>query len=68
MTKEEFINLAVSTGYSNKITATEYVEGKDKLTDKDFIEVYRTYEIKKRLEFKIDDDKILRGRVLWNIK
>lgn len=41
MDKAEFIRNAVRCGYCSKKIAEEYAEGKDTLTDDDFIEVYR---------------------------
>lgn len=42
MTKEEFIKNCQSLGYCTKKDAEKYCEGKDELTDDDFIEVYRS--------------------------
>ena len=44
MEKAEFIKLAVRCGYCSKKIAEEYAEGKDTLSDDDFIEVYRKEE------------------------
>ena len=49
MTKEEFIKNCQSLGYCTKKEAEKYCEGKDELTDDDFIEVHRSakeYQIK----------------------
>lgn len=40
MTKEEFVIACVRSGYATKAVAQCYAEGKEDLTDKDFIEVY----------------------------
>ena len=46
MTKEEFIKLAVDSGYCNKGLAREYADaaGRENFTEEDFIEVSRQYE------------------------
>lgn len=45
MTKEEFIKLAVDSGYCNKGLAREYAAaGREDFTEEDFIEVSRQYE------------------------
>ena len=44
MTKEEFIKNCRSMGYCSKEIATKYCEGKEELTDDDYIEVYRMAE------------------------
>ena len=41
MTKNEFIKNCTSLGYCSKEVAEEYCKGKDKLSDDDYIEVYR---------------------------
>ena len=41
MTREEFIRAATNSGYCRKRTAREYVDGKESLTEGDFIQVYR---------------------------
>ena len=41
MNKDEFVNNACKMGYCDKKTAERYAEGKDELTDDDYIEVYR---------------------------
>lgn len=44
MNKEEFVKLAVSSGYANKHAAEQYAEktGREEFTDNDFIELYHT--------------------------
>lgn len=42
MTKDEFIKCCHSLGYCSKTEAEKYCEGKDELTDDDFIEVHRS--------------------------
>ena len=44
MTKEEFIKLAVDSGYCNKGIAVKYATGREDFTEADFIEVSRQYE------------------------
>lgn len=46
---KEFIAKCLLCGYSSKKTAKEYVKGKEKLTDDDFIEVFRINERKNDL-------------------
>lgn len=41
MNKDEFVRNAVKSGYCSKKIAEQYAEGKDELTDDDYIEVYR---------------------------
>jgi hypothetical protein len=44
MSRDEFIKTACKMGYCTKKIAEEYSEGKDTLTEDDFIEVYRIAE------------------------
>lgn len=44
MTRDEFIKTACKMGYCHKKIAEEYSEGKEILTEDDFIEVYRIAE------------------------
>ena len=48
MTKAEFIKTACAMGYCNKKQAEKYCEGKDELTEDDYIEVYRKRESETR--------------------
>lgn len=57
MNREEFIKLSVGTGYADKKVSTEYAQGKETFTDKDFIAVHRLYEIRKKLERSWDIDE-----------
>lgn len=41
MTKDEFIKNCTSLGYCDKKRAEEYCEGRDVLTEDDYIAVYR---------------------------
>ena len=41
MTKDEFIKNCTSLGYCDKKQAEQYCEGKDELTEDDYIAVYR---------------------------
>lgn len=41
MTPEEFILSATRSGYCRAKTAREYAEGRERLTEDDFIQVYR---------------------------
>lgn len=45
MTKEEFIKSCQSLGYCTKKEAEKYCEGKDELTDDDFIEVHGSFKV-----------------------
>ena len=47
MTKDEFIKNACSMGYCNKKQAEQYCEGRDALTDDDYIGIYRMVEAQK---------------------
>lgn len=47
---DEFITQCLLGGYASKKTASEYAKGKDKLTDKDLIEVFRINERKNDLK------------------
>lgn len=44
MTKDEFVRAAYKSGYCSKKIAEEYCEGKDTLTEDDFLAVYRLQE------------------------
>ena len=44
MTRDEFIKTACKMGYCTKKIAEEYCEGKETLTEDDYIEVYRIVE------------------------
>ena len=48
MTKGEFIKTACKMGYCTEKQAEKYSEGKDELTEDDFIEVYRKREGERR--------------------
>ena len=47
MTKDEFIKTACKMGYCSKKQAENYCEGKETLTDDDYIGVYRMAESQK---------------------
>lgn len=49
MTRDEFIRLAVSSGYCNKRAAREYAGERDVFTVEDFVEVSRRYERSREL-------------------
>lgn len=51
MTRDEFIKTAWKMGYCSKKIAEEYSEGKDTLTEDDFIEVHRMEE-NRRYKYK----------------
>lgn len=51
MTRDEFIKTACKMGYCSKKIAGEYSEGKDTLTEDDFIEVHRMEE-NRRYKYK----------------
>lgn len=51
MTKEEFIKTSCSLGYCSKKQAETYCEGKDELTDDDYIGVYRMVEEQKPRQY-----------------
>lgn len=50
MTPEEFILAATRSGYCKAKTAREYADGKEALTEGDFIEVYRIEESRRERE------------------
>ena len=50
MTREEFILAATNSGYCRTKTAREYAQGKDNLTEADFIEVFRIEESRRERE------------------
>lgn len=41
MDKGQFVEMAVSMGYSGKKDAMKYAESKDELSDDDFVKLYR---------------------------
>ena len=50
MTREEFIQAATNSGYCRKRTAKEFAEGRESLTDGDFIEVFRLEQVREERE------------------
>ena len=56
MTPEEFILAATRSGYCKAKTAREYTEGKESLTERDFIEVYRIEQAREEREHSLRKD------------
>ena len=56
MTQEEFIRAATRSGYCRTKTAREYVDGKENLTESDFIEVYRREQAREEREHSLRKD------------
>lgn len=60
MTKQEFIDMAVSMGYASREDAKRFANGKSQFTEQDFEELYRYsdrmayYRDLEKLKFKSD--------------
>lgn len=56
MTMEQFIRAATRSGYCRAKTAREYAEGRESLTEDDFIQVYRLEQSREEREHSLRKD------------